>query len=734
MTIDHKDSKKHKNFGYLLICVTGAVHALPCQLCQAQPLPSTTRTFEQTRQDEQSRREEIEKRQREYKAKQEEFEKQQKQRREEYLSTLQQRFTEATAKKDSEPANYINAELDYANALLNNGDDKRANQLFEHAYYVFTTYKSDDVLKAVRADSLWTYIIKQKLSDAQFEAKFQQLFRPSALQSENDLYRMVSNAIESRSSRMGQSSGERKRLCLLEYNLTANLFGATSERLIPFVNMYASICESEHDLDEAERQIKKADLLYRDQSDSAKAYRQVQLAEFYLRHNKIEKADAAIANAQRISSARVNSNLARSYAHYLDQYRRVAKNTEYEKLVNEMLAISGDELIKSIDPQIESLANDYISSGSLARAEMLVRKRINASSLCRSDYAATDWRLKLSEILLAMNRDAESKKIFDEVKTSTALQGGSPNALIERRAALLDRLGKKGGSAALRKQMPKPVATGPITIRYGLLAYYMRFGFNTNFHCIDSRGQKVQMVREGGDICCLASFVNEGNFLFNGTVHAPQQVVNQYEQRNASQRPAPPPPPPPPSYPGSGVSPPIPYPRRPISPRRMRSPFNPNFEPLQYSISLAPALAAPANATKLDFADRTHLGKSLEPGNYIVNSLNVPRLSGTGPVRLFLSEGTGSGDRISSGKISVGSQSGIFQDKAINLQIFYNGIKPLHIGSGFSGIIYAPNATVELGFNARVVGAIVARQIVGEGNNSFTLDQGLIGQTLNASR
>jgi hypothetical protein len=66
-----------------------------------------------------------------------------------------------------------------------------------------------------------------------------------------------------------------------------------------------------------------------------------------------------------------------------------------------------------------------------------------------------------------------------------------------------------------------------------------------------------------------------------------------------------------------------------------------------------------------------------------------------------------------------------------NLQIWYNGTRTVRVHS-LTALVYAPNAVVELPFNSSISGAIVARRIVGEGNNRYSLDTNLIGKTFSS--
>jgi hypothetical protein len=61
------------------------------------------------------------------------------------------------------------------------------------------------------------------------------------------------------------------------------------------------------------------------------------------------------------------------------------------------------------------------------------------------------------------------------------------------------------------------------------------------------------------------------------------------------------------------------------------------------------------------------------------------------------------------------------------VQVWYNGTKPIKIHD-FAGLLYAPHAVVQIEFNGRFRSALVARQILLEGNNNIELDRGIVGK------
>jgi|GEM_PF-4689125 hypothetical protein len=134
-------------------------------------------------------------------------------------------------------------------------------------------------------------------------------------------------------------------------------------------------------------------------------------------------------------------------------------------------------------------------------------------------------------------------------------------------------------------------------------------------------------------------------------------------------------------------------------------------------------------AKKLSRGHRVDL--NLGAGDYISGGLNVSsiRVQPNQKVRLFLTDNANvDGYAFVSGVNGrVGVES--FRDgKAVNFQIWYNGqgtIKLDH-NTTFCGIIYAPNARVEMGEgNCSFEGAVIARDINCEGNIHFTYDEDL---------
>lgn len=676
-------------------------------------------------------------RQREARQRREKYERESKQRHEEYLKKELEAFQQAKQSKDKDIAGYINAEVGLAYAYRSDHEQEKADAAFEDAYHLFVT-ADPELLADVRAEQLWRYLQQKNLSQAEYETRFRQLFKASAYRPAQEFDRQVSDAI-TYGARFGSSSDAdtRKKLARIAIELATSTFGANSAHLYPLVLIYASSCESSGDIAEAEKQYLRADSLLSDRSVDSKLDQQFRLAQFYLRHNMLDKAQAAYDAGEKLCGGLVSQNQARTFAYYLEQYRKYASGADVDRLVSRMLAMGGDGMCRELDPKLQSIVDGYIDSGALKKAELLLRKRVKASDTCTTDLMANDWRMKLSDVLLALGQESQSNQIYNEVKGAVALQGGSVDYLIQQRAALLARLGKTAEITEQKKQSPQPNV--PVTLKYGMLAYDMRFGHNTTISSFNSAQRGRSMFGSDVDICSLGLVQKEGNFscfgrfYVNGNLHQNLLPPNMVQRRAAQ----------PPSFlplrPDSGSSlPPLPPPPPPPKPPAMMFgrgrgetlPVNPK------DVVVAAAISPPASAVDLTSSTVQSGSKPLEPGDYIVNDLRgvlnrVRPGKDQGRIRLFLKDTpVTSGLSIAEWEISNYSMSPYANPG--NLQIWYSGTRPLKVRQ-LTALLYAPNASVEFVLNGSFSGAIVARRIVGEGNNRYSLDASLVGKNFSTN-
>lgn len=155
-----------------------------------------------------------------------------------------------------------------------------------------------------------------------------------------------------------------------------------------------------------------------------------------------------------------------------------------------------------------------------------------------------------------------------------------------------------------------------------------------------------------------------------------------------------------------------------------------------------PALTAPANSSALD-------GESLilKAGDYVADKLTVERIvmPQPGRVRIFIKDNSvkkisklseqrktampGTADDKATSVFT--SNEGAFINKGVpwaffqqrsTLEIWYNGTETISLGdeTKFTGIIYAPNATIRLGKGVEFLGAMVAKNIFAGEDTTIT--------------
>ncbi len=113
--------------------------------------------------------------------------------------------------------------------------------------------------------------------------------------------------------------------------------------------------------------------------------------------------------------------------------------------------------------------------------------------------------------------------------------------------------------------------------------------------------------------------------------------------------------------------------------------------------------------------------QTLAAGDYIVPSIrimNTASLNTSGRVRIWV-QGT-------SPQITVTSPQGIANTTGVpaNLQVYFSGTTAINLSgsSDYKGVLYAPNATVNLGTSGNIYGSIIAHRISQTGNGAIHYD------------
>ncbi|MBS2008043.1 MAG: hypothetical protein JST01_13435 [Cyanobacteria bacterium SZAS TMP-1] len=375
-------------------------------------------------------------------------------------------FENARSNRSADPTTYCRKVIELAGGYRMMKDNSRADELFEEAFDLFTKSPALEQDAPELYSAIGRYAADYSKPE-DFDSRFTQLMQSSErnkIAPANELDSTINDILTAHSNalRSKWSSMEEWRKVI---DTRASVRGDNDPSLTMPLIYYAEACEIANDLNEAEKARIRAVSLEPDTDTSSRITWQIDLAMFYLRHGMRQKADNAWHQAEQMAHGLINDNSASGFLGLADDYKRMGLNDDREKIITTLLALGGNCVVKVFDPSIEELVSGYITSGSLAKAENLLRRRVEASSTCTADANSNEWRIKLSDLYLAMGRTDESNKLYQKVLAVEALAGHSTETIRKNRADLLTRLGQTKESNAIKgKLQVQAPATGPIKI------------------------------------------------------------------------------------------------------------------------------------------------------------------------------------------------------------------------------------------------------------------------------
>lgn len=346
-------------------------------------------------------------------------------------------YKKAFSSKELDKTGYLNSLVNYAHRLASSNRSDDGFALFVEGV---DFYKSNSSSIPRGYQALLGYM-DRRISVEDTEKYMMTLFEIAEnerLQNTQDIDNLLTHRINDLYSR-GIDFNHTKRLWLAVIGFRTKVRGKTDKALLPLYQAFASQCETHKELGLAEEYMFKQIALTQD-DPFERAYRELWLAQFYFRSKMFEKSVAAAIRSTQIEGATANHFMAPSYVNLLTDYEEGYTTDSVEALIFSLLEHPSVFLLKNIDPKITALNNSYLRTGNFVKSEILLNKRIKASGQSMKDLACNDWRLKLSDLYLAMNRNADSQKLFKEVQESMALQGLSTASIIASRAELINKL------------------------------------------------------------------------------------------------------------------------------------------------------------------------------------------------------------------------------------------------------------------------------------------------------
>lgn len=488
-------------------------------------------------------------------------------------------------------------------------------------------------------------------------------------------------------------------------DLRSTLRGADSPCLVFLLDNYASACESEDNLAGAEEAYLRADGLVREDSADNLARRKIALAQFYVRHKWFDKAEPAWRHGIELMHESIDEWSAHSIMGLISSFESAKQPSQAKAIITAALESGGTAVCKALDQKLREMCTNLIRIAAFDEAEGLMKLRLAATVYDTEDVWANDWRIRLSDLYLATDRDDDSAALYQQVIGSMALLQLPTDNIRAQRASLLQRLGRIDQATQIQKGLPSTV-NKPILLRFGLLASSeLRFTHNTRITSYDSTEKKhnplhsfrpqntherdIQLERKGS-ICSFDILDQGGNFSTDGIIY----MMKTHQESQI--------------WRGDSAFEKI----RPVPEDLFMLQPAPKALPSDHS------KGRHSMGRRSPIAGATPLEKS---GDFSASELAHGPIFRTEPgrIRVFLNDDT------SSSFISVNT-SRASDESPIDCQIFYDGCRTMKV-SWARAVIYAPNATVEIEFNGSFAGAIVANRIIAHGNNQIELDTSLIG-------
>jgi tetratricopeptide (TPR) repeat protein len=507
----------------------------------------------------------------------------------------------------------------------------------------------------------------------------------------------------------------------------ATLKGNNSVLLAPLYYHLACCFAMAHDLKGAEANyFTRIALLEADPVQQAHAL--LDLARFYANSKMYAQADSAWKRAAKMT---IEKRLAWDTHGYIDLIRifNNRQQSTYTTPIFETLLENGDDFtFRFLDPVLSIHIDKTIRDSELDTAADLIKKRIAAAPGQGEKPGMEDWKIRLSNVYLAQGKAAESKALFDQV-ISDSERMSLPTADWKHARAQLTHSDMheeaQQANTSTAAGCSDIILSSPMVIK-DKIEFGKRVGV-TSFNSFDDNDPTLKGISGGfmrvippeGDssILCLGSVIAE-QLQYAGTIYCKSSKITSTVQslrilpvEQAIQKP-------------DGIS--VPPQAKPTL--RTLDGFFSIIQrlpilPVEQAIQIPDGISAPpqAKATVLTLDGQE---KILERGDYVLTDLGKltirPQISSM-PIRIFLQDSPDKNDY----ELELKGQALSFRQ----FQLWYNGNKTIRLRSA-SGLIYAPNAPVELGFAGGFMGVLVAKEFKTGVGSSVWLDRGAVNRNL----
>jgi tetratricopeptide (TPR) repeat protein len=534
-------------------------------------------------------------------------------------------------------------------------------------------------------------------SSAVVESTFEQLFKASERHVEGKFERhdlQIYFALTKRDPKMPLQVQQK----LLEKAIEIRRLSQKDElwRLAPLYDNLALCFRNADDLRGAETNYLRAiAVLQPDPVEQARAL--VQLARFYVDTGMYDKAESTWRRSAALTKQRRLVLSANDYSMLIQAYFN-RRQEKYLPPLFDMVITNGDEFaFVKIDQLLNEFIEKQIKLAELNTAAILLKERIAAAPGHGAKPGSESWKIRLSDIYLAQGKTEESQALFSQAVSDLESTARPSSDYKLSRAKLLENMGLHDAAKTLNATLPKS-STDIKLPACMVVRDKIEFGPESNitsFDSSDSNDPTEKSLNAGGGVFAMHTIPPEGdgssilcfgsvsgtNIRYYGTIYSNNSTITQ--------------------LPGSRAK----------------------ILPIKQDFQIQEGIDPPAGA-KTGVPVFEANTKMLERGDYVLTdlgNLEIRQQTSAAPIRVFLQD---SPDK----KEFVLSLHGSYVSSK-QFQVWYRGTKTIKLRSAH-GLIYAPNARIELTFGTGFMGVIVAREFKSSNNASVWLDRGMLNRNL----
>jgi tetratricopeptide (TPR) repeat protein len=423
----------------------------------------------------------------------------------------------------------------------------------------------------------------------------------------------------------------------------------------------------------------------------------VNLARFYVDSGMYDKANSTWRRSAALTKQKHLVWGVQDYVNLVHTYIG-RQQPKYLPPLFDVLITNGDEFtFISLDPMLVKYIEKQIELGELEPAAVLIKKRIVAAPGHGVKPGSENWKIRLSNIYLAQGKTTESQALFNQAISDLERTALPTSDYKSSRAKLLENIGMHNEAKTVSATLPTNSLdiTLPACI---VVKDKIEFGNDSSLISFDSSDDNDPVMQAHGRSCgfmrvmppegdgSILSFgsISGSDISYFGTIHCNKSTLTQPQNRRAK------------------------------------------ILPIEHVFQIQEGIDPPPDARTVVPVIEAGV-KMLERGDYILTDLGdltVRPQTLSAPIRVFLQD-SDSPDK----EEFVLSLHGQPVVSFRQFQVWYKGSKTIKLRSA-GGLIYAPNARVELPFGTGFMGAIVAREFKSANSSSIWLDRGVLNKNL----